>query len=331
MNNKTGAQKKQIKFSGLVSTGAIPALDTASDKNFIATVSAEDNPLPLVTEAHHAATPEPAQSTRRRIRLDQIDDSPYQPRMVYSAEEIDNLAHSFAAAGQEEVITVREKPSGRFELIKGHRRTRAARSIGWTEIDADVVIKDDRAAKLSAMVSNEGSVTLTDYERAKMYQETLADRYASTQQEVANIFSTSQALVSMRMNMLKLPQNILDMLNHNPELFNASCGQTIAALLKAYPEEGALIESAVMRLQDGASQNSIKPWVEQMLKAKSKAIAKNDQAVITDRSGRPIFTTKTTGKEIAIRIKATEISAEEIEELILKALRSRAEENIKVL
>jgi hypothetical protein len=94
------------------------------------------------------------------------------------------------------------------------------------------------------------------------------------QQEVANIFSTSQALVSMRMNMLKLPQNILDMLDHNPELFNASCGQTIAALLKAYPEEGALIESAVMRLQDGASQNSIKPWVEQMLKAKNKAIAK---------------------------------------------------------
>lgn len=124
MNNKTGAQKKQIKFSGLVSAGAIPALDTASDKNFIATVSAEENPLPPAAETYQIATLEGAQNTRRRIRLDQIDDSPYQPRMIYGAEEIDNLAHSFAAAGQDEVITVREKPSGRFELIKGHRRTR---------------------------------------------------------------------------------------------------------------------------------------------------------------------------------------------------------------
>jgi len=265
----------------------------------------------------------------KKLPLNLIDDSPYQPRMVYDQEEIDNLGHMMVAAGQEDKIVVRPKPNGRYELIKGHRRTRAARSLGWEEIDAEILIKDDSSAKLSAMISNEGQVGLTDYERGKLYHVAMADGYAKNQTELAHLFGTTQGHISLRMSMLKLPDSYVAMLERNPAMFGAKCAGIIAQLLKEYPGEAKLIEQAVARLNDGADQNSVKPWVQQMIKAKEKGDVdqSKDNAVITDKAGRPIFTAKFSGREFTIRIKASEVDAKEVEEMVLAALRQRAEQH----
>lgn len=318
---QSAAQRRQVKFSGLVNRGVIPPLSTAEGKDFVSEVNEGANNLETSQSLPNKTTTDGTEY--RKIPLNLIDDSPYQPRDLYDQEEIDSLGHSFAAAGQEEKITVRRKANGRYELIKGHRRTRAARSIGWEEIDAEIVIKDDREAKLSAMVSNEGRVDLTDYERAKMYQETINDGYAKTQTDLAHIFSAKQGHVSMRMAMLKLPQRFTDMLDKNPDLFSATTAGTIAGLLKDYPAEIDLVESAVKRLHEGASQNSIKSWFEQMHKAKHKDVTKKDQPVVTDPSGREMFKLKVSNREITVSIKAHEMDAKEIEELVMTTLRNR--------
>lgn len=317
---KTGAQKKQIKFSGLIRSGVLTPLSTADDKTYVTEVSDANNELPPEEIAPGSLNSTPIRH-RQKIRLNLIDDSPYQPRELYDPSEIDNLAHSLAAGGLNEQINVRLKPDGRYELIKGHRRTRAARSLGWIEIEADIVTKTDREAKLSAMISNEGRIDLTDYERGKLYKEAKESNFAKTQDEIAHLFGTTQVLVSIRMAMLELPSAILLMLEHNPKMFGATTAQDIRRLLKEHPGEGLIIEKAVQRINDGANESSVKAWVQQMLKPKTT----QDEASITDKAGRTIFKAKFSGREFTIQIKDNRVDAKEIEELVMKALRERAE------
>lgn len=260
-----------------------------------------------------------------KIPLNLIDDSPYQQRTLYDAEELDNLGNSLRTAGQKEPIRVRETPGGRYELVAGHRRTRAARNIGWEEITAEIITISDREAELATMVSNEARIDLTDYERGKMYQAATVAGFAVTQADVAKLFGTSQANVSKRMAILKLPFRYLRLLDDKPDMFGAKCAAVIAQLIEQHPGEEMLIEDGVMRIsEEQADQNSVKPWVEQMIKQKRAPAERKDNAVVTDPQGRVLFTAKASGRELKIQIIATEIDVEEVKEIILSALRNRA-------
>lgn len=300
-----------LKVSGLLSSGKI-----------------QHDPDSVALAEFGAATGKAQQlhAGPSKISLALIDDSPYQPRMQYDSAELDNLGHSLAAAGLEDPITVRATPDNRYQLIGGHRRVRAARSLGWVEIDANIVVRDDRAAELATMVQNEARVDLSDYERGKLYHAALASKFATTQSEIAHLFGTSQAHVSKRMGMLKLPNIYLTMLEAKPNLFGVNCAESINQLLKEYPGETKLIEDGVRRIsEEGADQSSVKQWVQQMVKQKHSTTTQQEQSVITDKSGRPIFTARSAGRELTIRIKVSEIDTKEIEEIVLAALRQRAE------
>lgn len=285
----------------------------------------------------HAATRraepvEPAQittdsvSTITTILLAQIDDSPYQPRMHYDPVEIDNLAHSLAAAGIEDPIMVRAKPDGRYELIGGHRRTRAARSLGWTDISANIVAKDDRQAELATMVQNEARVDLTDYERGKLYQAAMTSGFGKTQADIANLFGCSQPRVSKCMSMLKLPDAYRKLLDAAPDLFGANCAETILSLLKEYPDEHVLIEEAVHRIShEGADQKSVRQWMQQMIKQKEGLAKPKARAVVTDRAGQELFVLRPAGREMTVQIKMPQMDSKVVEEAVLMALRKLAE------
>lgn len=316
---------KGIKLSGLLASGKITDRIPATP------------PLPLGSHQGGGMlfeTPPKIESIKNnifdgvvKIDLSLIDDSPYQPRMQYDPMEIDNLAHSLTAAGQEDPVTIRQK-GGRYELIGGHRRVRAARSLGWTEIIANIIARNDREAELATMVQNEARIDLTDYERGKLYQRALESGFASTQTEIAHLFGTTQGHVSKRLAILKLPNNYITMLEEKPTLFGVRCAESIAQLLKEYPNESSLIEDGVLRItEEGADQTSVKQWVKQMVKQKYNPTQSKDRATITDRAGREIFTATASGRELIIRIKSTEVDAKEVEEIVLTALRQHAEKN----
>lgn len=267
---------------------------------------------------------------RRPVQLALIDDSPFQPRLLYDDEEIDNLAHSMAAAGQEELIKLRLKPNGRYEIVgSGHRRIRAARSIGWVTVDALIVERTDREAELATMVSNEARVDLTDYERGKLYQNAIDKGFASTQTDLAHMFGASQAQVSKRLAMLKLPANYIAMLDARPNLFGVTCAESIAQLLKEYPTETTLIEDGVLRIsEEGADQKTVKQWVQQMIKQRAKPAKNNKPKVITNRSGRQIFTAKREGRVIMIRISAQDVDGDSALEKVIESLRQISEAEI---
>lgn len=336
--------RKAFKFSGLVEAGTIAPLQTGTAPHLPTEVSQTQTPL----EAPHqegqaksetippAATgtslvtadnPHPADwqlvdgelitgEGVYRIPCHLVDDSPFQPeaqaRDRYKSEGIDDLAHTLASAGQKEAIIVR-KVNGRFELIAGHRRIRAARSLGWEKIKAIVIdLKDDREAEKTVMVHNEGHKNLSEYAKAKLYLRAKQQGFARTQSEIAHMFATSQGVVSKRLAMLDLPQPFIDLLESQNDLFGMHTSATIHDLLAEHPNESELIFKSVLRIKnDAAQENSVRGWVSQMLQSRAALTqsksGKSKPKVITDIAGRQLYTAKLEGRVITLRISATEL------------------------
>lgn len=249
----------------------------------------------------------------QRIEVALIDDSPYQPRLEYDPAEIDALAKTMAASRQADPIKVR-KVGNRYELISGHRRKRAALSIGWTELDAIVQVRDDKEAELESMLLVVGNVTLSDYELAKMYRRALDKQFCKTQEEVAKMFSTSQGRVSSCLDMLALPKPFTEMLDAKPSLFTALCGRVVKDLLKEHPTHEELIVRGVRRMiEEGAAQATLKGWVRAAIAAEKRSAKPVADVRTVTREGRSVFTMKRTGKAVTVNFKAKDIDEAKFE------------------
>jgi len=262
----------------------------------------------LDVQDHKVAEPElrrtpAAQAVRQahlgvqKIPLALIDDSPYQPRKEYDPELIDALATTMKTAGHAEPIRVRKKTDGRYEIISGHRRKRAALSVGWIEIDAFVEEKDDRRAKTETMLAAIGSHGLSDFEIAGLLKEALDDGMVSTQRQLSAWSGLNVSKVNACLQMLQLPPSILAFLHRKPSLFSFETSRVIHGLLKDYPDNLADIERGVERIADGKPQNTLKGWVLQAIKGRPDT--DNDRRMITS-SGKLFFTLKRDAAERAV-------------------------------
>lgn len=137
----------------------------------------------------------------RSIPLASVDPGP-NDRTVFASTDLDELAASMAAHGLVQPITVR--PMGdRFEIVAGERRSRAARQLGWTTIDAIVRDLDDRAAADAMLVENTARADLNPIDEARAYQSRI-DRFGMTNTEVAAVAGVSVQKVFTRVRLLRL-------------------------------------------------------------------------------------------------------------------------------
>lgn len=249
----------------------------------------------------------------QRINLSEVDDSPFQPRLEYNPEEIDALAKTMAAGSQADPIKVRIVKD-RYELISGHRRKRAALSIGWTEIDALIEHRTDDEAELESMLLVTGNVKLSDYEYAKMYRRSLDKEYCKSVRETANMFGVQPSAVSGCLDMLELPQPIVEMLEARPSLFSYTTGNTIKALVKEYPKYSDIIVRGVRRLVDGAAkQNALKGWILQAIAQHTRKAKPTQSTRTITRDGHEVFTTKKAANAVTVSIKAGDLDGEKFE------------------
>lgn len=103
-----------------------------------------------------------------------------QPRSVFDEEALAELAESIREYGVIQPVTVRQLPSGYYQLIAGERRWRAARLAGLTEIPAQIIEADDRLTTELALVENLQREDLNPVEEAQGYR-TLMEEYGLTQ------------------------------------------------------------------------------------------------------------------------------------------------------
>lgn len=268
----------------------------------------------------------PTSGVVRKIPLSLIDDSPFQPRLRYDPITIDALGESLKAGGQAEPISVRVI-GNRFQLLGGHRRTRAARNIGWSDIEAHVKECDDHQAEQIALLQNEAREDLSEYERAKMYSRALERGFAKTQTELANLFGCSQGTISNCLKMLKLPEPVKALLEEKPEIVGVTLAKVIFELNDQYPNELPLLVEGVQRVAEGAESTSLKNWFMLKMANRGRQKKRKSDVFVTGKSGRTLFSARAANGKIQVTL-AEDLAVDEdtVLKWVLAALRDRAQQ-----
>ncbi len=154
-----------------------------------------------------AATPElVAVPGTALIQVDpnEIVPNPRQPRSHFDADDLAELVHSVREFGVLQPVVVRTNEDGKYELIMGERRTRAAREAGLTAIPAVLRDTSDENLLRDALLENLHRSQLNPLEEASAYQQLLED-FGITQEELATRIGRSRPQISNTIRLLRLP------------------------------------------------------------------------------------------------------------------------------
>ena len=162
----------------------------------------------LLGEAQSAA------ESLTEIPIEQIEPNPRQPRKTFDVVALDELALSIKASGVIQPIVVRRGPAGRWQLIAGERRWRAARQAGLDRIPAVVREATDSESLELALVENLLREDLNPMEEAEAYQQILAE-FGWTQEQLAQRVGRDRSTIANSLRLLKLPLSIQDDLRAN--------------------------------------------------------------------------------------------------------------------
>lgn len=142
------------------------------------------------------------------LRVDEIEENPFQPRREFSGVEIASLAESLKEHDLLQPVLVR-RVDGRFQLISGERRLRAAVLAGWKTIPARVREADDRLVAELAIVENLQRKDLNPVEKAMSFKR-YVDQHRCTQDELAQRLKLDRSTIANLMRLLELPSQALD-------------------------------------------------------------------------------------------------------------------------
>ncbi len=146
---------------------------------------------------------------QRWLDLGVIEPNPYQPRKAFDEEEIADLADSIREHGVLQPLVVR-RVEGRFELVAGERRLRAAQSLDWSRVPVQVRDLEDRQTAELALVENLQRKDLNPIEKATSFERYLRD-YDCTQEELAGRVHINRSTVANLIRLLDLPESVRQM------------------------------------------------------------------------------------------------------------------------
>ena len=140
------------------------------------------------------------------LQTDLVDANPFQPRLSFEADELEDLKNSLAQHGMLQPITVRAKGE-RYEIIAGERRFRAAVEAGWKTVPAIVVQAEDKQMAELALTENMQRRDLDPIEKARAFRNYL-DAYGGTHEELASRLALDRSTVSNLMRLLELHEEV---------------------------------------------------------------------------------------------------------------------------
>ncbi len=156
-----------------------------------------------------------------QIEINSIDANPFQPRLRFDNQSLEELAASIRQLGIVVPLTVRETGEGRYQLIAGERRLRAARMAGLTHVPAYIRTADDTAMLEMALVENIQREDLDAIEVAITYQR-LIEECNLTQEQLSDRVGKQRSTVANYMRLLRLPAEIqLGIRNRNLSMGHA--------------------------------------------------------------------------------------------------------------
>ena len=141
------------------------------------------------------------------IPVDSIEANPFQPRTTFDGQALEELAASITQLGVVQPLTVRETGNGKYQLIAGERRLRAAKLAGLTHVPAYVRTADDQAMLELALVENIQREDLDAVEVAISFQR-LIEECRLTQEQLSERVGKQRSTVANYLRLLRLPAEI---------------------------------------------------------------------------------------------------------------------------
>ncbi|MCR9068026.1 MAG: ParB/RepB/Spo0J family partition protein [Rhodobacteraceae bacterium] len=172
----------------------------------------------LMADIEPAATPISAEAPAPRapdrvFPIDQVVANPDQPRRQFAEEALDELAASIREKGIIQPLIVRPDPSvaGRFQIVAGERRWRAAQRANLHEVPAIIRDFNDTEVLEVAIIENIQRADLNPLEEAQGYRQ-LMDRFGHTQDQLAQAMGKSRSHIANLMRLMSLPDAVQEML-----------------------------------------------------------------------------------------------------------------------
>lgn len=183
--------------------------DDADDDN----ISSGDFSAPEKSDAADISVAEPAPQGGNRGRtlvgIDRIYANPDQPRRVFNADRISELADSIKQFGVLQPILVRaiDGEDGKYAIVAGERRWRAAQIAQLHEVPINILDMDELAAYKVSLIENLQREDLDPVEEASGYKR-LIDSYGQSQEDVAKSVGKSRPHVANMLRLLALPMEV---------------------------------------------------------------------------------------------------------------------------
>ena len=160
--------------------------------------------VPNAVDADWMTQRQPSAKTPDTVDIAMVDGNPFQPRRHFDEAELDQLAASLQTHGLLQPPIVRQV-GGRYQLVYGERRFRAAMRAGWSEIPVHVRDVDDRGMMEFAIVENVQRKDLNAIEKAAAFARYL-EKYGGTHEELAQRLALDRSTVTNLLRLLDLPQ-----------------------------------------------------------------------------------------------------------------------------
>ncbi|MCF6109743.1 ParB/RepB/Spo0J family partition protein [Mesorhizobium muleiense] len=210
-----------------------------------------------------AAVEKPGMNADGKVPIEFLSPNPKNPRRHFGDADLTDLAQSIREHGVVQPVVARPSPTqaGRYEIIAGERRWRAAQRAGLSDIPIIVRDVNDRTALELAIIENVQRTDLNPVEEAMGYQQ-LIDDHGYTQADLGQVIGKSRSHVANTLRLLKLPDVIRDMLvdgalsaGHARTLVTA---QDPAGLAKRIVEDGLSVRQAEALAQMPAGAPTVK-------------------------------------------------------------------------
>ncbi len=274
----------------------------------------------LMGSAHKLASPEPAIEKGETIRLvsrGNIVPSPLQPRKNFKPEEQAELIDSIKERGIIQPLIVR-LVSGKYELIAGERRWRAAAEAGVETLPVIVREASNRDVLELALIENLQRADLSPIEEADAYARLMKD-FSLTQEQVAQQVGKGRVVVANAVRLLTLPEQIRAWISSS----DLSVGHA-KVLLGLEREDEQLLAAERIR-KENLTVRATERLVEEMRAgskpaSKRKAAAKTSEAIFTDlerRLQQHVGTrVRIVGKASAGKIEIAYFSPEDLDRIL---------------
>src|SRR3954462_6095085 len=198
----------------------------------------------------------------RELEVTQIEPNPDQPRAKFDAASLDALAGSIGSVGLLQPLIVRPLEDGRYELVAGERRWRAAQQAGIDRVPAVVRTSPEDERLQAALIENMVREDLNPIEEARACA-ALVDDLGISKEELARRVGRSRAAISNLIRLLDLPDSALALLErgelsegHGRAILQVRDQDRRASLAKQAAAEGWSVRDTERRATEGPKSSS---------------------------------------------------------------------------